>query len=162
MAPPRVARAAYRAPVRVARALERERVRARAKTALELCTERELSTLEGALGARAMRRARTRGGATTTTDVVRDAFRARASGEDDDARVDAAALAASFGDDGGAEAIDGRDVADVLARRAREEEDEDIPPGAPAGDLDAYLNDLLGESSDEDEDDDAKDAATEL
>jgi len=93
MAPPRVARAAYRALVRVARALERERVRARAKTALELCTERELSTLEGALGARAMRRARTRGGATTTTDVVRDAFRARASGEDDDARVDAALTA---------------------------------------------------------------------
>ena len=68
MAPPRVARAAYRALVRVARALERERVRARAKTALELCTERELSTLEGALGA-------------------------RASGEDDDARVDAALTA---------------------------------------------------------------------
>ena len=67
----------------------------------------------------------------------------------------AAALAASFGDDGGAEDIDGRAVADVLARREREEEDEDIPPGAPAGDLDAYLNDLLGESSDEDEDDDA-------
>ena len=75
----------------------------------------------------------------------------------------AAALAASFGNDGGAEAIDGRDVADVLARRAREEEDEDIPPGTPAGDLDAYLNDLLGESSDEDDEDDAaKDAATEL
>ena len=81
---------------------------------------------------------------------------------DEGAADAAAALAASFGDDGGAEAIDGRDVADVLARRAREEEDEDIPPGAPAGDLDAYLNDLLGESSDEDEDDDAKDAATEL
>jgi hypothetical protein len=72
----------------------------------------------------------------------------------------AAALAASFGDDGGAEAIDGRDVADVLARRAREEEDEDIPPGAPAGDLDAYLNDLLGESSDEDDEDDAAKDAT--
>jgi hypothetical protein len=72
----------------------------------------------------------------------------------------AAALAASFGDDGGAEDIDGRDVADVLARQEREEEDEDIPPGAPAGDLDAYLNDLLGESSDEDDEDDfAKDAA---
>jgi hypothetical protein len=65
----------------------------------------------------------------------------------------AAALAASFGDD-----------ADVLARQEREEEDEDIPPGTPAGDLDAYLNDLLGESSDEDDEDDeddaAKDAAT--
>ena len=68
----------------------------------------------------------------------------------------AAALAASFGDDGGAEDIDGRDGADVLARQEREEEDEDIPPGTPAGDLDAYLNDLLGESSDEDDEDDEK------
>ena len=69
----------------------------------------------------------------------------------------AAALAASFGDDGGAEDIDGRDGADVLARQEREEEDEDIPPGTPAGDLDAYLNDLLGESSDEDDEKKEKD-----
>ena len=68
----------------------------------------------------------------------------------------AAALAASFRDDGGAEDIDGRNGADVLAPQEREEEDEDIPPGTPAGDLDAYLNDLLGESSDEDDEDDEK------
>ena len=104
-------------------------------------------------------------------DDEEDAKRVRADGStetafvgvgrrDEGAADAAAALAASFGDDGGAEAIDGRDVADVLARREREEEDEDIPPGAPAGDLDAYLNDLLGESSDEDDEDDfAKDAA---
>ena len=84
----------------------------------------------------------------------------RAVGGAEGAADAAAALAASFGNDGGTEAIDGRDVADVLARQQREEEDEDIPPGAPAGDLDAYLNDLLGESSDEDDEDDAAKDAT--
>ena len=80
MALARVARSAYRALARVSRALERERVRMRAKTALELLTERELSTLETALGARAMRRARALG-AARTLDIARDAFRRGADAE---------------------------------------------------------------------------------
>ena len=83
---------------------------------------------------------------------------------DDDAARDAetdpagaaAALAAAFGDEEGSRS----DASPSRASgSAREDEDEDPPAGAPAaGDLDAYLNDLLGGSSDED-DKDAEDAA---
>ena len=143
---PRLAKVEARAAAAVARSRAR---RAAARAAEEQARASAMDDAEDAKRVRdpnaGLRFTRDADGSTETAEGAADA---------------AAALAASFGDDGGAEDIDGRAVADVLARREREEEDEDIPPGAPAGDLDAYLNDLLGESSDEDDEDDAAKDAT--
>ena len=73
-----------------------------------------------------------------------------------DAGAAAAALAAAFRDDDDSPGDAGRSGS---SGSACEDEDGDAPPSAPSGgDLDAYLNDLLGGSSDEDDEDD-KDAA---
>ena len=100
-----------------------------------------------------------RGGFTHSLKKEKEAFL------DDDAARDAetdpagaaAALAAAFGDEEG-DASPSDASPSRASGSAREDEDEEDDEDAPAaGDLDAYLNDLLGGSSDED-DEDAEDA----
>ena len=137
---PRLAKAEARAAAAVARSRAR---RAAAKAERSVSVSRDVAGEETVRDKNVAEKE-----AFLDDDAARDA-------ETDPAGA-AAALAAAFGDEEGSRS----DASPSRASgSAREDEDEDPPAGAPAaGDLDAYLNDLLGGSSDED-DEDAEDAA---
>ena len=137
---PRLAKAEARAAAAVARSRAR---RAAAKAERSVSVSRDVAGEETVRDKNVAEKE-----AFLDDDTARDA-------ETDPAGA-AAALAAAFGDEEGSRS----DASPSRASgSAREDEDEDPPAGAPAaGDLDAYLNDLLGGSSDED-DKDAEDAA---
>ena len=143
---PRLAKAEARAAAAVARSRAR---RAAAKAERSVSVSRDVAGEETA-----------RDKNVGENEAVRDDDGARAAGRDGAARDAeterdpagaAAALAAAFGDEEGSQS-DARPSR--VSGSALEDEDEDPPAGAPAaGDLDAYLNDLLGGSSDEDDED---------
>jgi hypothetical protein len=137
---PRLAKAEARAAAAVARSRAR---RAAAKAERSVSVSRDVAGEETVRDKNVAEKE-----AFLDDDTARDA-------ETDPAGA-AAARAAAFGDEEGSRS----DASPSRASgSAREDEDEDPPAGAPAaGDLDAYLNDLLGGSSDED-DKDAEDAA---
>ena len=132
---PRLAKAEARAAAAVARSRAR---RAAAKAGRSVSVSRDVAGEETARRKRAEKRRRDDGARATR----------RPNGT---RRAPRAALAAAFGDEEGSQS-DARPSR--VSGSALEDEDEDPPAGAPAaGDLDAYLNDLLGGSSDEDDED---------
>lgn len=142
---PRLAKAEARAAAAVARSRAR---RAAAKA------ERSVSVSRDVAGEETARDKNVAEKEAFLDDGARDAGRdgaARDAETERDPAGAAAALAAAFGDEEGSQS-DARPSR--VSGSALEDEDEDPPAGAPAaGDLDAYLNDLLGGSSDEDDED---------
>ena len=134
---PRLAKAEARAAAAVARSRAR---RAAAKAGRSVSVSRDVAGEETARDENvAVKEAFLDDGAARDAETERDPAGA------------AAALAAAFGDEEGSQS-DARPSR--VSGSALEDEDEDPPAGAPAaGDLDAYLNDLLGGSSDEDDED---------
>ena len=136
---PRLAKAEARAAAAVARSRAR---RAAAKAERSVSVSRDVAGEETA-----------RDKNVAEKEAFLDDDTAGGDAETDPAGA-AAALAAAFGDEEGSRSDASED------EDAREDEDEDPPAGASAaGDLDAYLNDLLGGSSDEDDEDAPQDAA---
>jgi len=139
---PRLAKAEARAAAAVARSRAR-RAAAKAKRSVDTFLSRDVA------------------GEETARDKNNSLKKEKEAFLDDDAARDAetdpagaaAALAAAFGDEEG-DASPSDASPSRASGSAREDEDEEDDEDAPAaGDLDAYLNDLLGGSSDEDDED---------
>ena len=137
---PRLAKAEARAAAAVARSRAR-RAAAKAKRSVDTFLSRDVAGEETARDKNDSLKKE----AFLDDDAARDA-------ETDPAGA-AAALAAAFGDEEGSTSCDAS-PSRGSSGSAREDEDEEDDEDAPAaGDLDAYLNDLLGGSSDEDDED---------
>lgn len=143
---PRLAKAEARAAAAVARSRAR-RAAAKAERSVDTFLSRDVAGEETARDKNVAEKEKE---AFLDDDVARDA-------ETDPAGA-AAALAAAFGDEEG-DASPSDASPSRASGSAREDEDEEDDEDAPAaGDLDAYLNDLLGGSSDEDDEDAPQDA----